>query len=106
MLLYDNTVEDLLSVYEQLKDRYPLILTNTAALNEGFTVDCPIIVGKAHGQILELYKDGNLFVLDITDGAHTAGTHWHPNNAENAVSDIVEFMEGKSDYDLFPFPQR
>ena len=54
--MFDLTVDDVLAVYEQLKDRYALILTTTSALDEGFTVDCPIIVGKAHGQIIELYK--------------------------------------------------
>ena len=93
----------ILAVFEQLKDRYPLLLTNTMALDEGFTVDCPIIVGKAHGQIIELYSDGDMFVLDVMDAAQTMGTHWHPNDVEMAVEDIAEFMEGKSDYDLYPF---
>ena len=50
------TVDDVLKVYEQLKDRYDLLQTTTSELDEGFTVDCPIIVGKAHGQIIELYE--------------------------------------------------
>lgn len=99
------TVNDLLAVYEQLKDRYQLTLTATAALNEGFTVDCPIIVGKAHGQIMELYEDGGYFVLDIMDEAQTKGTHWHPGNVASATNDIVAFMEGKSHYELTPFNQ-
>lgn len=101
--MFNITVEDMLAVYGQLKDRYCLTFTTTAALNEGFTVDCPIIVGKAHGQIIELYKNGGIFVLDITDEAQTKGTHWHPNDVDAAVRDIEEFMEGKSDYDLYPF---
>ena len=96
--------DDLLAVYAQLKDRYPLILTNTAALDEGFTIDCPIIVGKAHGQIIELYECDGLFVLDVMDEAQTKGTHWHPNDVESAVKHIIQFMEGKSDYKLQPFP--
>lgn len=99
------TANDLLAVYEQLKDRYRLTMTTTAALNEGFTVDCPIIVGKAHGQIMELYKDGSYFVLDVMDEAQTKGTHWHPGNVASAIDDIVAFMEGKSHYELTPFNQ-
>ena len=102
--MFHITAEDLLAVYEQLKDRYELIWTNTAALDEGFTVDCPIIVGKAHGRIIELYEDGGMFVLDVTDAAKTMGTHWHPNDVEMAVTDIVDFMEGIADYELAPFP--
>ena len=47
-----------------------------------------------------------MFVLDVMDEAQTKGTHWHPNDVENAVDDIVAFMEGKSDYELYPFPKR
>lgn len=101
--MFHITVDDLLAVYEQLKDRYDLILTNTFALDEGFTEDCPIIVGKAHGQLIELYKDGDLFILDVMDEAQTKGTHWHPNGVESAIEDIQEFMNGKSDYEMYPF---
>lgn len=104
-MLYNNTDDDLNVIYERLKDRYALILTNTIALDEGFTVDCPILVGRAHGQIIELYLDCEMFVLDVMDEAQTKGTHWHPYDVEAAVDDIVEFMEGKSDYELYPFKQ-
>ena len=101
--MFYMTDEHVLEVYGLLKDRYDLALTNTAALDEGFTIDCPIIVGKAHGQIIQLYSDGVEFVLDVMDGAQTQGTHWHPNDVEQAVAYIVEFMEGKDDYPMYPF---
>ncbi len=103
--MFDLTVDDVLEVYEQLKDRYALVLTTTSALDEGFTVDCPIIVGEAHGQIIELYEDGGDFVMDVMDEKQTRGTHWHPYDVEGAIDDIVEFMEGKSDYKMYPFKQ-
>ena len=68
------TTEDLRAVYEQLKDKYNILWTTSFALDEGYTKDFPVIVGKSHGQILELYEDG-LFVLDIADEAQTKGTH-------------------------------
>ena len=40
------TVDDGVKVYKCLKDRQGLLLTTAFALNAGFTVDCPIIVGK------------------------------------------------------------
>ena len=101
--MFDITVDDVVQVYEQLKDRYDLVLTTTSALDEGFTVDCPIIVGKAHGQIIELYEDGGYFVMDVMDAEQTKGTHWHPNDIKGAVAYIVEFMEDKSDYEMYPF---
>ena len=103
--MFDISVDDVVEVYEQLKDRYDLVLTTTSALDEGFTVDFPIVVGKAHGQIIELYEDGGDFVMDVMDAEQTKGTHWHPNDVEGAVDDIVEFMEGKSDYKMYPFRQ-
>ena len=103
--MLDNTVGNIEAVYEQLEGRYDLLLTITSALDEGFTVDCPIIVGKAHGQIIELYEYGCDFVLDVMDEEKTMGTHWHPYDVEEAVKDIVNFMEGRSDYPMYPFKQ-
>lgn len=104
--MFDIPINDLMEVYNLLKDKYNLILTTTSELDEGFTIDCPIIVGKAHEQIIELYDDGGGFVMDVMDSKQTKGTHWHPYDIKEAVSDIVEFMEGKSDYKLCPFRQK
>ena len=103
--LHGITVDDVFAVYDRLKDKYALTLTTTGALDDGYTIDCPIIVGKAHGQIIKLYECDGLFILDVTDEAQTMGTHWHPNDVEGAVGYIVEFMEGKADYEMYPFPQ-
>lgn len=97
------TSDDVFQVYVRLKDKFSLEMTTTAVLDEGFTVDFPILVGKAHGQIIELYADGGMFILDVMDDAQTKGTHWHPYDIEIAVNDVAEFMSGKSDYDLSPF---
>ena len=97
------TVNDVISVYKELENRYDLLLTSSSLLDEGFTVDCPVLVGKAHRQIIELYECGGDFVLDVMDEAKTMGTHWHPIDVEDAIKDIVEFMEGKSDYPMHLF---
>ena len=102
--MFHQTDDDVFAVYNRLKDKYPLVMTTTLALNEGFERDCPILVGKAHGQIIELYNDYGMFVLAIMDEAQTKGTHGHPSNVEYAIRDITEFMEGKMDYELMPFP--
>ena len=107
--MFDITVNDVLNVYKQLKDSYPLVLTTTSALNAeldaGFTIDCPIIVAKAHGQIICLYECNDIFVMDVMDEEQTKGTHWHPYDVECAVHDIEDFINGKSNYDLQPFRQ-
>lgn len=101
--MFGMTDQHVIAVYNQMKDRYPLLLTNTMALDEGFTVDCPILVGKSHGQIMELYSDGDMFILDVMDEAQTKGTHYHPNDVESAIEYIAEFLDGKSDYEMYPF---
>ena len=95
---------EVLRVYEALKDRYHLVCTNTFALDEGFTANIPVIVGRAHGLILELY-DADILVLDVMDEAQTKGTHWHPYDAEAAVQAIVDFFEKSPEYQLHPFPK-
>lgn len=103
--MFDMTDENVLAVYNHLKDKYDILLTTTSALDEGFTIDCPVIVGKAHGQIVELYSDGDMFILDVMDDEQTKGTHYHPYNVDSAIDYIAEFMDGKSDYEMFPFKQ-
>ena len=105
-MTFGMKADDVFAVYEQLKEKYLLVMTTTSALDEGFTMDCPILVGKAHGQIIELYEAGGLFILDVMDEAQTKGTHWHPNDVEAAVDAVTAFMEGKSDYILYPFKLR
>ena len=104
--MFDVTTDDLTAVYRQLKDKYNVILTNTFAVDDGFEMDCPILVAKAHGQILWLYEYGGEFVLDVMDAEEINGTHWHPWDVSEAVTDITEFMEGKSDYRLWRLPRR
>ena len=99
------TDDDILAVYEQLKDRYDLFLTTTALWDDGFTIDVPIIVGKAHGQIIQLYACDDMFVMDVLDDEKTMCTHWHPYDIDMAVKDIAEFMDGKNDYPLEKLPQ-
>jgi hypothetical protein len=46
-----------------------------------------------------------MFVMDVLNAEQTAGTHWHPYSIDDATKDIVDFMDGKSDYKLEEFPQ-
>lgn len=101
--MFDITENDVKAVYEALKDRYDLVLTNAYALDEGYTEDCLVLVGKARGLVLELYEDGGDFVLDVMNAEQTAGTHWHPNDVEAAVGYVAEFMEGRREYPLIPY---
>lgn len=106
---FEITENDVLEVYKRIKDVYPLVLTTTSALNAesdaGFTIDCPIIVFKAHEQILQLYAYEDDFVMDVMDNEQTKGTHWHPDTVESAIRHITDFMNGKSDYKMQPYKQ-
>ena len=98
--MLEITYQDVLTVYQQLKDKYDLVLTTTAELDDGFTIDVPIIVGKAHEQIIQLYACENIFVMDVLNDEKTMCIHWHPCDVDMAVKDIAEFMDGKNDYPL------
>ena len=104
--MFDLTEEDVKAVYAQLKGRYDLSLTNTFAVDDGFEMDCPILVGRRKGYILWLYEDGGDFVLDVLNAEMTAGTHSHPNDVEQAVEDIADFFENEPKYKLHRFPKR
>lgn len=87
---------DLTAVYEQLKDTYPLVLTNTFSLptgKEDFGEDIPVLCGESAIGRFMLYDDGAYAVFDI-DKAGGAYTHWHPDDVPEAVEGIRKFMEG------------
>ncbi len=96
------TADDILEVYERLKGKYDVVLTTASVLDECFAVDCPAVIGKAHGQMIALYEYGGDFIMNVMDGEQTKRTHWHPNHVEAAAEDMAEFMEGKSDYEMVP----
>ena len=92
---------DVSAVYECLKDRYPLVLTNTFSLENGkedYDDDLPVLCGKCKIGSFVLYDDGlyPYFEVDMADG--TFIHHWHPNDVEEAVEDVIKFMEGTHEY--------
>ena len=96
--MLEITEKDVFCVYNQLIGKYDLVLTTTFELDDGFTINAPIIVGKAHKQIIQLYACEDMFVMDVLNDEKTMCTHWHPYDVDMAVKDITEFMDGKSDY--------
>ena len=101
--MFEITEADVFAVYESLKDKYPLKMTAAKQVDEAFEMDCLILVGRAHGQMITLYEYGGDFILDVMDEAQTKGTHWHPWDVKSAAHDIAEFMDGREDYELYPF---
>lgn len=102
----DMTETDLFAVYERLKDRYALTMTNTLSAHKCFRMDVPILTACAHDRILWLYVYEGEFVSDVMDSGQTMGTHWHPMTTEQAVRDVTSFMEGTETYTMYLLPGR
>lgn len=88
---------DLDIIYEQLIDKYDLLLTNTFALDAGYTIDVKVLCGESVIGKFNLYReydDCGEFVFSV-EYAPDLYTHWHPYSREQALEDVVNFMEGK-----------
>ena len=87
-------------IYSKLKDKYNLTLTNTLSLDEGFTIDVPVICGSSCIGRFWLYKeDDELFVFSIEYAGKVGNdryTHGHPYDSESATKYIEDFMTGKN----------
>lgn len=94
---------DLDDIYARLKDRYPLTLTNSFSLNDGYTEDFKILRGSSEIGIFDLYNEGDMGVFSVQNHEGTAGTHVHPTKKEQAFRMVVDFMEGRLDFELTPF---
>lgn len=103
---------DLEFLCEQLKDKYDLVLTNTLALDDGYEIDVPVIRGKSVLGRFDLYleEEGSaefVFTVECAKPKKTLWcptgekyTHWHPQSVEQAVNDVIDFMEGTHQYCL------
>ena len=102
-------MNDIELIYEKVKDRHNLLLTNSFALNDGFTWDVPIIYGESKQGRFWLYADEDVpdphgleFVFSVEYEKRTwlrkrpikCHTHWHPHTIEQAIEDINSFMIG------------
>ena len=105
-------MNDIELIYDKVKDKYNLTLTNSFALNEGFTWDVPVIYGETeHGRFwlyanedipephgiefvfsVEYEKQMRIFFKKRMVKCHT---HWHPQTIEEAIEDIGDCMLGK-----------
>ena len=105
-------MNDIELIYDKVKDKDNLILTNSLALNEGFTWNVPIIYGEAEHGRFWLYADEDVpephgieFVFSVEYEKQKriwfrkhmvkCGTHWHPQTIEQAIKDVDDFMLGK-----------
>lgn len=91
-----RTPLDVTAVYEILKDRFPLTLTHTFALENGekdYDGDYTMVCGTSSAGAFQLYDNGLYGVFDV-DKADGSYTHWHPCEVAEAVEDVIAFMQG------------
>ena len=82
-------------IYNKLKNIYELKLTTTDKLDDGFTIDVPVIVGESKKGTFWLYQEEheeNIFVFSIRYN-NGERTHTHPYMIDDAIQTIKEFME-------------
>lgn len=96
---------DLLLIYEQLKDRYSLTLTNAFSLNAGFRKDFQVLFGQSSQNRFYLYHDGQIAIFDIENLLGTLADHWHPDNTQEAMQMVIDFMEETCEFDWWPIEQ-
>jgi len=88
-------MDEIKTIYDRLKAKYPLILTTTAALDCGYTIDVPVIRGSTADRQFDLYRHNGLYVFSITFSRGTEDsrhTHIHPLSGDDAIRSIEEFM--------------
>ena len=110
-------MNDIELIYDKVKDKYNLLLTNAFALDEGFEWDVPIIYGKSPSGKFWLYADEDVpdphgleFVFSVEYEKRTlfrkrlvkCHTHWHPQSIEDALDDVDKFMTGELDFSNKP----
>lgn len=91
---------DVKAVFERLKDRFPLELTHAFALENGeadYGENYTMLCGTSSAGTFQLYDDGLYGVFDV-DKADGGYTHWHPSHIEEAVEDVIAFMQGTCKY--------
>ena len=93
-------MKDLTLIFEKLKNIYCLTLTTTAALNDGYTIDVPVIRGIGADRRFDLYKEDDcLFVFSMEffqKNDEDQYSHVHPYDVESAITLINEFMQEKN----------
>ena len=98
-------MNDIEIIYNELKDKYPLVLANSLTLNEGFSWNVPVICGKRNNAKFFLYADKNTlspsgeeFVFSVVytnlknkELPLNNSYHDHPQTIKDAVSAINDF---------------
>ena len=93
-----NTVNN---VYQKLKNEYDVILTTTLKLNDGYTIDVPVIRGTTAEGRFDLYREdgqNGLLVFSVeffNKDEDDKYTHSHPYDEDMATEWAICFLTGR-----------
>lgn len=81
---------DPVAAWELLKDSYSVTVT----MEPAWDYEVPVLRGESSLGKFEVWDNGLdiLFEIYKPDGAYT---HWHPNDVNEAIEAVREFMEGR-----------
>jgi len=84
------------NIYDRLSDKYEIVLTNAFSLENGkedWGEDIELLRGESSAGKFTLFDAGQglQFDVDKPDGTYT---HWHPAGVEEAINDVILFMQG------------
>jgi hypothetical protein len=83
------------AIWAQVRPLYPLTLTTTRQVDDGFTIDVPVITGHNGRASFWLYDDGGELVFSAEVPGQAYHDHWHPQRVSEAVEAISAFMTAR-----------
>lgn len=91
-------------LYHQRKDKFDLTFTTKAALDDGYTIDVPVIRGIGADRRFDLYKEkeGDMFVFSVEfflKDVKDKYSHGHPYDIDDALGYMDRFLSGTSCFD-------
>ena len=95
-------MKDLEIIYNKFKDKYNLKFTTTFALNDGYTIDVPVIRGVLADRRFDLYKEDDMFVFSVEffeKQGKERFSHAHPYDVNDAIIYFEDFMSKKPIFD-------
>lgn len=86
---------DVIKIYENLKNRYPIKLSSSIDLGFKSKVDFPVLHGQSTLGRFELFFDDVSFPFYGMNENKEVFSHFHLQTISEAEETIINFMEGK-----------
>ena len=86
---------DIVSIYEKLRENYPISLNSSLAISSKFAIDFPILCGTSSLGKFEVFFDDVSFPFYAMRDNGEVYAHWHLQTPAEVEKTVVDFMEGK-----------